>query len=188
MSKTTTRRSSKQLWFALGVIVVTVISLSLFIYGPQNLVNTVGESSSYLAVFVIAAVGIVSTLTGPIFYSTLTALSSTDLNPLLLGFSAGFGLLISESIFFYLAHLGRDSVSKRFKKIVDKLKNLIHRAPDPLVFLISYTWFGFSPLPNDLLMITLVAGDYSYKQIGPIILVGNLTLTLIIAYLGTTLF
>jgi hypothetical protein len=178
----------KKLLFVCSLLVVLALTVSIFLIGPDTIVEVLGERSSYLAIFIIGAVGIVSTITGTLFYTTLVSFASTDMNSLILGICAGLGIFVSDSIFYTIATLGRDTVGARTERWLNRLKRFIHRAPDPVVYAFCYLYFGFSPFPNDLLMIALVAGDYSYKKIAPLILLGNTTLTIIIAYLGTTLF
>jgi len=178
----------KQLLFIGSLILVSVMTIVIFLVGPDKLVTILGEKSSYLAMFILGAVGVVSTITGTFFYATLATFAAADIHPFILGVSAGLGLFVSDSIFYYIVSLGKKTLGPKTEKVLANLKRFIRKAPDPLVYLFCYMYFGFSPFPNDLLMIALVAGDYSYKQVAPLILLGNTTLTIIISYLGTTIF
>lgn len=174
-------REKRRLQFFGGLTAFLIFLGVLLWIGPQTIVDHLGKENSYIAIFVL---GLVSTVISPIFYATLASFSSADINLLFLALAGGLGLAISDSIFFYLVSIGRDTVSSRVEKYLDKLKNFVQKAPNWLVYTISYIYFGFTPFPNDLLMVSLVAADYSYKQIGPIILLGNLTITFLLVYLG----
>lgn len=182
-----TRWIKKHHVFFLIVLFIVLINAVFFFVRPDNIVNALGAKNSYLVIFFIAVIGGVSTLTGTVFFSTIFTFAAGGGNPWLLGIFGGLGLFISDSIFFLLARLGRKSVSEYWNKKIIEFENKLRRFPEWQIFLIIYFFLGFTPVPNDILMIVLAVAGYKYIKFSPYLLLGNITLAVIMANLGDKL-
>ncbi|MEX2028472.1 MAG: hypothetical protein WD988_03190, partial [Candidatus Curtissbacteria bacterium] len=64
----------------------------------------------------------------------------------------------------------------------------VEKYPPWLILTGMYIYIGFTPLPNDLLMVALVLGGYSYKRIVWTLLAGSFTIAIVTTYLGHIIF
>ena len=168
-----------------------VISVLLGVYllfshiDSKIVVEMVGAENVYLVIFLIAAVGGVSTFGSTAFFTTMLAFSAGgEASPLLLGLAGGFGIFLSDSIFFHLALYGRKSIPKEWKTKVNAFATKARKTSDWIVLPSVYAYLGLSPLPNDLLMVVLVLAKYTYLRIAPVLLLASITLATLTAYAG----
>jgi hypothetical protein len=174
-------------WLILAGLVLFVIAWSILLYfiSPQELVKKIGVGQSYLAMFLIAVFGGVSTFTAASYLAALTTFAAGGLNPLLLGLIAGTGLTISDSFFFYLGTKGRKVVSGKPEDWADRFEKWMRKQPDWFAPVITYVYAGLTPLPNDFLTVGLAFAEVKYKRIIIPLWLGNMTLTALGAYLAT---
>lgn len=177
----------RQAYYLLAGIIAIILAINLlfFYVSPEEIVVGIGVRNSYLAVFLLAAIGGLSTLTGTVLFASLLTFAAGGSSPLWLGLSAGLGIFLSDSIFFYLASYGREAVPSGWDKALDKLEQRVRRLPEWAVLLGTYVYLGLTPLPNDLLMLALVLGGYSYRRVLPVLILGSFTVALAVAYLGS---
>ena len=167
----------------LGFIILW--SLFMLMIGPDAIVDRVGVTNGYILVFLAASVGGASTVSSASFYATIFTLASGGLNPLALGIIAGTGVTIGDSLFFYFGKKGRDIAPEQFQGRIDKLSFWLKGRKDHQIQAFAFTYAGFVPLPNEILTISISLSGYPYRKIiGPILL-GNIILMSLIAYLAT---
>lgn len=167
-------------------ILLVLIGLNvLYLYiSPQEIVDAVGVSNSYIVVFLLATIGGVSSITGVALYSTLATFGAGGASPFLLALIGGIGIFLSDSIFFFLAYHGHKSIPEKWRRVMDRAFGWVKRHPKPLVLAVSYIYLGVLPLPSDLLMIVLALAGYSYRDVAPILLVSGITIAGIAATVG----
>lgn len=161
------------------------LNVFFYFYSPADLVAVVGINNTYLVTFAIAATGGLSTLTGTVLYVAIATFAAGGATPWLLGLFGGAGIFVSDSVFYLLARLGRESVPRKWEPWIDKVHTFVQSHPEWLVLFFMYLYLSFAPLPNDILMIALVLGGYRYRQIAPVLFVGSMTIAMIAAYFGT---
>ena len=177
---------SKKRYYILAAILAFIVAINLlfFFVKPNEIVEYVGVENSYLIVFAVSAIGGLSTLTGLALFTTIVTFAAGGSEPWLLGLAGGLGIFISDSIFYFLAKYGRESVPESWDNTLKKVEKWIKKHPPWAVLTAMYLYLGFSPFPNDLLMIALVVGGYSYKKIALVLLAGSITVAMLTAYLG----
>ena len=106
------------------------------------------------------------------------------MNPILLGLFGGIGVTIGDSLYFYLGSKGKEISSKKVDKRLEKISKLLKKSPKWLIPFIVYIYSGFTLLPNDLMTFSLGITGYSYKKIFLPLILGNITVTTIIAYIS----
>jgi hypothetical protein len=182
-------KKTKNIIIFLGVLFVLIL-INFFIYflGPEKIVDFIGVENTYFIVFAIATIGGLSTLTGTVLFSTIIAFVAGGVNPFLLGTIGGMGIFISDTIFYTLALYGRKSAPQNWEYRIEKIEKWMKKYPSWLILTIVYIYISFTPLPNDILMIILVLGGYSYKKIATVLLMGSLTIAMITAYIGNVWF
>ncbi len=170
--------------FTFVVTVIVLWSLLLQVYSPEQIVNYIGINQSYAVFFLISALGGASTFTSASFYSTLITLASGGLNIIVLGIIGGIAVSIGDSIFFYVGHRGKDVLEGKAKGCVKKMCLWLKKKPRWMVPVLTYFYVGWTPFPNDILMVTLGLLEIKYKKIVLALILGNVTLTTIVAYLS----
>lgn len=169
---------------------IVVTSLLLFIIAwsalllyisPTEIVEYIGADNSLIVAFLVSTFGGLSSLTSGSYYAMLTTLSTGGTDPVLLGVCAGVGLTISDSLIYYLGTRGHDILAGDWRERADKLSQWINNQHEHVVQLFAYVYTGLTPMPNDLLTGSLGLAEYSYRRLLPALLLGNITLSIIIA-------
>lgn len=169
---------------------LTLAGICLFIVGwsillayqpPTEIVAALGTQNSLLIAFLVSAFGGVSTVTSANFYAVVLTLASGGTNPIALGVVAGLGITIGDSLFYYLGTQGHDVLSGRPLKWANKMKRWVNDKHEALVQVLVFVYTGLTPLPNDVLTVSLGLAEYSYRRLLPALLLGNITLTILIA-------
>jgi len=177
-------KKNKLIIFLLALLVLWTAVFS-FIH-PERLVDELGVNNIYLIVFLLAVFGGLSTVTGTSFFIAVSAFSIGGADPFLLGIFGGIGIFISDTIFFLVAKYGVNKISLENKRAI-WIRDKMSKLPNWIIFPVTYVWLGFTPLPNDLLMIILALSCISYKKILPVVFAGSITVVMVTAYLAKLL-
>jgi hypothetical protein len=180
-------------WLAvLGtVLLLAGVSAAIAIAGPEAIIATIGVQNAYLSVLLLAAIGGLSTLTSTSLFTAIATFSIGGAHPLLLGLFAGVGIFVSDTVFFHVAQYGKASLPQHWEQRLSRLFSWLHTLPPWLSGALVLAWVGFSPLPNDVLMVALAAAGYRYRRVGPLLLAGGICIATLTAYLaraGASLF
>ncbi|MDP2684599.1 MAG: hypothetical protein Q8P20_06155 [bacterium] len=173
-------------FFILAIFIVALIVILHFI-SPQEIVNKIGVRNGYLLVFLISFFGGFSAGGSISFISVLITLAVGGLNPVFLGLISGTSLAIGDVIMFYAGSKGRELIKnkwdQRFEKITEifKSKKWLYK----IIPIIVYLYIGFTPLPNDLMILFLAAIRYPMKKMSVIIILGDLSFALTVAILAS---
>lgn len=182
MTNTLTKKSYLKLFLILLIIIS--FNLLFFFVDPSQITEFIGVKNSYLVVFLLAAVGGISSFTGTAYFATLVTFGAGGSIPWLLGLIGGLGVFISDSIFFFLASHGRKAIPDNWSNFLYKIEEKIKKYPHWMILILVYLYVSFSPFPNDLLMLVLALASYRYKQIWLVLLAGSLTVSILVAYFG----
>lgn len=181
------RSARKKQLLVFGALVASVVlwTVLLWRFDARTLVDFVGAENGYLVMFLIAAIGGVSSVGGVSYFATLVTLAAGGLNPALLALASGAGISIGDSVYFYLGRHGRAAIEGHW--LHNKIEHLacwLDHKPRWLTSLVVYLYTGFTPLPNDLLSIAMGLARRPYLYVVPAMVAGNITLTFLIATLG----
>jgi hypothetical protein len=169
--------------FVFFLIVLIIWSYTLTFFGPDTIVESLGVRNALLLLFIVGALGGVSTLTATLFYTKLFTLALAGINPFVLGVVGGFAITIGDSLFFYLGHSGRSLFRGKLKKWSEYISNhFIDKCSPRSIFLFTFAYTGLTPLPNDVLTVTLGLAGIKYSRVIGAILLGNIFLTILLAY------
>ena len=161
----------------------------VFLYvEPAEFLREVGVENGYLLLFIIAALGGVSSLTFTSYIGTLLFLASAGLNPVLLGLVSGAGVTIGDTVYYLLGYHGRTFIQGKFSGFLRRASAWVGERPTWLRMLLTYTYVAAAPLPNDILAVALGALRCSYASVIVPLVLGNVTHTILIAVLGRELF
>lgn len=168
----------------LTVFVLAALAVLLYYVSPETIVTWIGVENTYLTVFLIAALGGLSSVTSGVLYASLATFAAAGALPWLLGLIGGVGIAIGDSLIFLLLRYGYRSVSDQWRERVAKWRTIIDRLPRSVQYLLGYVVLGFSPMPNDIVLLLLVILSYQYRYVAPLLLLSGVTIATLTAYLG----
>jgi membrane protein YqaA with SNARE-associated domain len=173
--------------FAAFALVFSIVLWSwlLLTYGADAIVDWIGAENGYWIMFLVALFGGVSSIAGVTYVATIITLASAGLNPLALAIASGAGISIGDTIYYYIGRYGLRTLTHgvihdRVQQLTEWLRNKSKK----LLFLVIYVYTAFTPLPNDVLTITLGLTQQPWRVVIVGLVLGNITLTFIIAQFG----
>lgn len=156
-------------------------SAVLYFIGPREIVDMIG-AKGYLAMFLISLFGGMSSFGGPAYVATIVTLASGGLNPLLLGAASGAGISIGDTVYYYLGRRGSSLIhSNKAAEWLELFSNWLLGLPRWLATAGIYAYTAFTPLPNDVLTISIGLARFPYVPAIIALTLGNFTLTTLIA-------
>lgn len=186
------KSSRRRIYALLGLVILILIAWAIFFHfvPPEELVRKIGVQNTYLIAFLLAVIGGFSSITGTSLYATLIALSQGGVNPTILGMVGGLGLFLSDSLFYFVLDYSRKMITKvadKWETIFNKIRSLVRRAPDWLVYVGVFLYSAFAPLPNDILLAVLTVSRYSYRQFAPYLFAGDIVMALLLTHVVNNL-
>ncbi len=173
----------KTIFLVCGVLALIVWSIVLHHIDVNHLVQSIGVTNVYMILFFIALTSGTSFLTSAAFYTVfLSYVSATDLHPLLIAVCGGVGMSIGDGLYFLFARKAGEILHENESMLYQRIHRFFTRLPRWSVYIFTYLYASFSPLPNDILMVTLGAMRYRFRHVWSIIIVGNITLLVMVAY------
>src|SRR6056297_4327429 len=166
---------------------LVIVAYVLYHYPPTQIVDRLGVENSYLAAFLIAATGGLSSFTSSVFYASVATFSAGGANPWLLGITGGLGIALGDSLIFALFRFGFKDVHSYWHEFIERLRLWVDAYPRPVVYATLFLILGISPTPNDIIMFLLVALGFRYLKVAPVIVAAGITITTITALLGQSL-
>jgi hypothetical protein len=164
---------------ATGIVLLIVL---LSFLNPEEIVQKIGVKNGYILAIVVSFFGGFSAGGSITFISILATLALGGLNPIYLGLLSGSSLALGDMIMFYTFTQGRELITGKWDKTIDKITKIIKKKESIRRFipLASYVYFSLIPLPNDILILLLAALKYPLRKLFPIILFGDVTFALIV--------
>lgn len=186
------KSSRRRIYALLGLVILILIAWAVFFHfvPPEELVRKIGVQNTYLIAFLLAVIGGFSSITGTSLYATLIALSQGGVNPTTLGMVGGLGLFLSDSLFYFVLDYSRKMITKvadKWETTFNKIRSLVRRAPDWLVYVGVFLYSAFAPLPNDILLAVLTVSRYSYRQFAPCLFAGDIVMALLLTHVVNNL-
>ncbi len=173
----------KKIMFVIVVGIFIAISILLATYSSEEILSVIGVENAYLLMFILAALGGMSTFTGIPYHFILMSFAASGINPFFLGLITALGVMLGDSMTYFLGHQSSDILPKRFKKPLAKISTFLVRHPKFMYpFLITYG--AVSPFSNDFIVISMGMIRYSYWKIMIPLTLGNIFFNIALAYLG----
>ncbi|NPE26775.1 hypothetical protein HNV12_02095 [Methanococcoides sp. SA1] len=179
-------RRTAIIFITLGILIASLIVL-LSLITPEQIVQKIGIKNAYFLAFLTSFFGGFSALGSVSFISVLATLSAGGINPIYLGLIAGVSLATGDLIMFYFGSKGRELIKGKWDKKINRFTNHLKQKRwlrKSLPFL-AYTYLAFTPLPNDILILSLAAAKYPTKKTATIAFLGDITFALIITILSS---
>lgn len=166
------------------VLVIGIVNVLFSIISPQDIIQKFGVENTYLITFLVASFGGLSSFTSPILYTLIATFAAGGATPWLLGVAGGIGIALGDTLIFMLARLGYTKAQKGDIHNMERYQRLQEKLPLPVQFIIFYAILGFTPVPNDIIMILMVLLGYRLRFLIPLLLMSGITIATITAYAG----
>lgn len=177
----------KVLIFSFLAFFIVALIVSLKCISPEEIVEKIGVRNGYILIFFVSLFGGFSAGGSFSFVSLLVLLAAGGLDLFLLSLISGSSLAIGDLLVFYTGTKGRELITGRWNQRILKLSEKIEKrsALKKLIPFASYLYIGFVPLPNDIIFLFLIAIKYPMKRMVPIIIFGDLSFALTVAFLSS---
>jgi len=164
------------------VLFVITWSIVLLTVGAGTIVEAIGVENAYLVILLVSLFGGASSFGGPAYTATLITFAAGGADPLLLAVSSGLGVSVGDTVYFFLGRYGMRVVRhEKTRERVARVRELLDKQPAWRVPVATYVLVGFTPTPNDILTIALGATRRPYVPIIIALVLGNVTLSYIVA-------
>ncbi len=165
------------------ILLIASWSMLLIYISPEELVEVIGVSNSYLVLIIGGFLGGISLFIPFPNYLLVFTFGAAGLTPIFLGLSAALGAMLGESTSYLVGHASHLLLTEKWQKRVIKLNNWLVRTPYWLVFIV-FVLLGSLPLPNDFLMVPLGLARYRFWSVIIPVGIGNIIFNTTVAYLG----
>lgn len=177
-----------------GLLILAALSLSVVMWvmllnyiSPEEIVDSIGINNGYLVLFLVAFFGGMSSFSGASYIATVLTLAAGGLDPILLALVSGVGISLSDTLFYWVGHHSQHLIES--PKILQKLERVsewLSRQSRLIIGLCIYAYTSFTPLPTDLITLTLGLTRQPYLLVIVALTLGNFTFTYLLATLGSS--
>ena len=167
-----------------------ILLLILWIYlfsqiNTDKFIELIGVGNIYIFFFFLALFAGVSIFTSSSYIGAIISLSSSpEINVFLLAITGGIALTLADGIFYYFGKKSRDNLPDILDEKLDKITKWIREKPEKYIQIFIYFYIGFTPLPADIVLLSLSFAKYPFKKAFFPFLLGNITLIFVIFYLA----
>ncbi len=167
------------------IISIAVWSWLLLTVGPDAILAWIGAENGYWVMFIVAFFGGMSSIGGVTYVATIITLASAGLNPVGLALASGAAISLGDTIYYYIGRHGlRTLAHGRANMRIQQFSVWLQNRSRVILFSVIYAYTAFTPLPNDLLTLTLGITKQPWRICIIALTLGNMTLTYIIATFG----
>ncbi|MBT6069092.1 hypothetical protein HOG48_05025 [Candidatus Peregrinibacteria bacterium] len=178
------KKSLKYFEFGLVVSLMIAVFTVLLFVTPEELVGVIGVTNGYLVVFLLALFHGFTAFLATSLYPVLVTFSLGGMHMFLLALIGGIAGALGNLIYFYIGYKGREVISEKYAKRVNGFSKWVNKQPRVVIPALAFMYFGFTPLPNEFLILSISVADYPFrKMILPLIL-GNIALMLTVQYVA----
>jgi membrane protein YqaA with SNARE-associated domain len=153
----------------------------LFWLSPDSLVTYIGLKNAYALMFVMAALGGMSTFNTVPYYSIIFVLASAGVEPLLLGLASALGVMAGDSFSYLIGRNGAASLSPMLQSLFSRLHRAAVRHPKSFP-IVCFVYGSMSPLSNDFITIPAGIAKISYWRVMVPLGLGNIVFNVAFAY------
>lgn len=165
------------------ILFIAIYSLFLLYSSPEKLINFIGIENAYFLIFVLAFIGGLSTFSGVPYHWVLIALATGGLNPLMLGLSASFGVMLGDSTSYFIGYHGSAIVPAGIQKFLHKIQSFFMRFPK-LLPLFIFLYGSFVPFSNDFIAISMGLARYPFWRVMIPLGLGNVVFNVSLSFLA----
>jgi membrane protein YqaA with SNARE-associated domain len=166
------------LFIGLGVSIVFV-----FFIGTEVLIDYVGLQNAYILMFLVAALGGVSTFNSVPYLALLVVLATAGVNPILLGLASALGVMSGDSFSFLMGRQGSALLPISLQPFFTLVKKVAENRPR-LFLCICFFYGALCPLSNDFITIAAGMARITYRHVMIPLALGNIVFNISVVYLS----
>ena len=151
---------------------------------PQEIVDRLGVTNGYVAVFIITAVAGTSTFLTIPYQLIVMTLAAGGLEPIFLGICAGTGLMFGDTTSYLIGYSGRSLLPSRIEQFIRRIYNWLMEKPEPVTYVALFFYGAAVPIPNDFVVIPMGFMRYPYVKLVIPLVLGNIVSNTVLAYIG----
>lgn len=163
-------------------IFLRIAILTLFIwwgvfayqYAPSWIIQFAGEERSYFIAFALAFFGGLSPIISIPYYLVIMSFGAAGLNPYLLGLAGGVGVILGDSVFYFIGYTGKEFFSEGLQEKFKKFSAWCLEKPFALVFFLLFLYGSLIPLPNTFIVISMALMRFTYWRVMIPLAIGNI--------------
>ena len=157
-----------------GVLIAFVgLSFAIAQIPTDTLVDYIGSENAWLLMFVLGAIGGISTFVTVPYQVVLMSFASAGINPIVLGIATALGVMVGDSTMFLLSKQVQGKLSQAQQERLDSWSEYF--AKHPRLVAPSLVLYGtFSPLSNDFVVAGLSLMNFNYLRIVVPLTIGNI--------------
>ena len=167
------------------ILLIVFISASVFFYysSPEKLILYIGVENAYILMFVLAFLGGITTFSGVPYHPVLVLLAVGGLNPLVLGISSAFGVMLGDTTSYYIGYSGGTVIPQKIQKILKKFCDFCLTRPR-LIPIAFFLYGSLVPFSNDFIVISMGLARYPFWRVMVPLGLGNLVFNISLAYIA----
>ncbi|MBY0538776.1 VTT domain-containing protein [Patescibacteria group bacterium] len=155
----------------------------MFFIGPEALVDYIGVQNAYGLMFLVAALGGLSTFNSVPYLAVLFVLANTGVNPFWLGTVSALGVMCGDSFSYLLGRSGGAVIPDSFTWVFTNIKQFAIEHPK-LYPSFCFVYGAICPLSNDFVTIASGIANISYKKVMIPLALGNIVFNIAFAYVS----
>lgn len=148
-------------WLLLFFVLMWVL---LSYFDTQKIVSYIWIENTYFVIFLIAAIWWFSSVSWYPLIAIMATFISWWSNFLLIWLLAWIWIMFWDSLFYYFGIKSRDLVEWKTKKYVSIMSRFLNSKNKYVTPIVIYIYSWWSPLPNDILTISVGISWYPYKK------------------------
>lgn len=157
-------------------------SYCLVQFSPEEIITVIGIKNSYALVCIAGFLGGVSLFFPFPYYLLVATFGAAQMNPLLLGFYTGLGVILGESTSYFFGYAGSYIIENRPARFFRKFSTWVQDKSYPHVASALFVYGSIVPVPNDFILVPLGLGKYPYLKLMLPLGLGNMVFNTLIAF------
>lgn len=175
----------RSIFIFLFLLVLVGWVMFLRFLSPDEVVEMIGIRNGYLVAFISAFLGGLSVFTSVPYALVVITLAAGGLNPVILGLSAGLGLVTGDVTSYFIGYHGRRVFSRRVQRALDYFRAwLLKRKRQWMVPLFIFLYGALIPLSNDIVVISFGFARYPFWMIMIPLGLGSIIFNTWVAFAG----
>lgn len=166
--------------FSVGVLVSIIF---FFFIDANSVVDYIGLQNAYILMYVMAALGGMTTFNTIPYFSIILILATAGVNPAFLGLASALGVITGDSFSYLTGKQGAALIPGRLYQLFTKIHELATRHPKSFPF-ICLLYGCVSPLSNDFITIPAGMAKIPYWRVMFPLGIGNIIFNITFAYLS----
>jgi membrane protein YqaA with SNARE-associated domain len=174
---------SRRVVYSIVLLVIVSWSVALYFVSPEAIVSSLG-ATTLPAVFVAGVLGGTSIIFPFPYYLVVVTASAGGANPLLVGLSAGLGVIVGDTTSYLVGRAGREVLPAKAAGAIAFVQRRVSDIHTVKFYAFLFVYGAVMPLPNDIVMVPLGAAGVPYWRVILPFGAGNILFNIVVAWLS----